>query len=773
MLRAAVVLLILVQTSSAQMTALFRGSVTDAQNEPVNGAVVMLHNPLTGFESTVTTGQDGRYQITNVPFQTYTASVRKAGFRTFSQPAVLRSNIPVIVDIRLEVADQVTQIEVTDGVQDRLVDVESTGTRTELNRDAIEHMPVAPSNRGLEAILLSLPGFAANANGAIHPRGAHNQMTYVVDGMPISDQLTGAFANAVDPSVVQSLELFTGNVPAEFGNKVSGVAVITTRTGLGSGRRFAGSTQVTGGGFDTLGSLTQVSGGAGRWGYFVSINALKSNRYLDQVSIDNLHNGGNSERTFARFDYLPSAIDQLRFNVMLGRSSFQLANLRSQHLNGQDQRQSLEDASFSAGWLRTLNSRSTIDTTVSFRTALAQLFSSPGDTPVTASQNRRLSTFTASTRWNRIAGVHNLRTGIDVQRFPMRENFTFGYTTGYTTGYTDGPQRGRLSSFAGRGTGSMYSGFAQDTIRLGPVQVSLGLRYDNYRFLVTGDQWQPRVGVAWHVPWTGTVFRASYNRTYQTPPNENLLLSGGGAFGRPAAPIRPERQNVYEVGFQQALGRRLSVNSAYYYKESRDLQDNDNFLNTGIIFPITLAQSRTNGVESRLTVLPIGPFSGSLSVTHLRTVVTPPFTGGLFLGPGGIDSFGTGAFIIDHDQPLGVHGLVQYNVRRNLWVSAAVRHDSGLVANPSDPAEVAADPDYNDLLPYVNLLSDPARVRPRTLTDVAVGYEAHRGDRRSWDLVVQVANIGGVTALYNFQSVFVGTRLVQPRTASVKLRFWF
>lgn len=102
-----------------------------------------------------------------------------------------------------------------------------------------------------------------------------------------------------------------------------------------------------------------------------------------------------------------------------------------------------------------------------------------------------------------------------------------------------------------------------------------------------------------------------------------------------------------------------------------------------------------------------------------------------------------------------------------------MRYDSGLVANPSDPAEVAADPDYSDLLPYVNLLSNPARVRPRTLTDIAFGFDGYRGDRRRWDVTVQAANIGGVTALYNFQSVFVGTRIVQPRSASVKLRFWF
>ena len=175
------------------------------------------------------------------------------------------------------------------------------------------------------------------------------------------------------------------------------------------------------------------------------------------------------------------------------------------------------------------------------------------------------------------------------------------------------------------------------------------------------------------------------------------------AFGRAITPIRPERQNVFELGLQQGFGRKFSLNAAYYHKNSRDMQDNDNFMNTGIIFPIALAQSRTNGAEGRFSVLPWRGLSGSLSMTHIRTIVTPPFTGGLFLGSAAVDSFSAGPFIIDHDQVLGTHGLVQYNIRRNLWVSGSVRYDSGLVANPSDPEQVAADPDYFDLLPYVNL----------------------------------------------------------------------
>jgi hypothetical protein len=746
----------------AQSTATLRGDIRDTQGAPIVNAIVAIENKLTGFSRQILTNESGAFQLSNIPFQTYSFVVSKDGFAPSIQQLPLRTNVPQAITVALTIASQITRVEVSATDIRALVDPAGTGTRTELNASAMEQLPVAPTSRGLESVLLTFPGFAANANGAIHPRGAHNQMTYVIDGMQISDQLTGAFANAVDPSIVQTIELFTGNVPAEYGSKISGVAVITTRSGMGSGRRFSGSTQLTAAQFDTLANVTQISGGTDKWGYFASFNALKSNHYLDQVSLDNLHNGGNSERSFFRADYQAAARDQFRFNLITGRSSFELANLRSQQEHGQDQRQYLRDYSVSTGWLHTIDSRSTIDVLASFRSADARLMPSAGDFPVTASQDRNASTFTLAGRWTREAGRHSWRAGADTQHFPIREHFTFGRDD---------------FRFAKSQAGSLHSGFAQDTIRLGRWTLTLGLRFDAYRFLVDGNQLQPRVGLAYHVRETGTVLRASYNRNYQTPPNENLLLSNSSEaarwIGREFKPIRPERQNVYEAGLQQSLGRWMSFNGAFYHKDSRDLQDNDNFLNTGIIFPTSLAQSRTNGAEARFVVLPIGKMSGSLSLTHYHTIVTPPFTGGLFIGSSAIDMLSMGPFVIDHDQKLGAQANMHYSLKRNLWISGSVRYDSGLVSNPSDPAVVAKDPDYADLLPYVNLASNPPRVRPRTITDVAIGYERTRDDRRAWEAVVQVSNLTNTTALYNFQSLFVGTRVVQPRTASIRLRWYF
>ncbi|MBC8166130.1 MAG: TonB-dependent receptor [Bryobacteraceae bacterium] len=416
--------------------------------------------------------------------------------------------------------------------------------------------------------------------------------------------------------------------------------------------------------------------------------------------------------------------------------------------------------------------------------------------PVTADQARHLSALVLGVHGNTVRGAHTLRAGVDYQRFPVSENFFFGVTDPAfndpgsdtyieTLRPFDLSRGGRRFLFSDRKSGSLKTAFAQDTIRLARLTLSLGLRYDLYGFLVHAAQWQPRLGLAFAIPETGTAFRLSYNRLFQLPPNENLLLSSSdesgvlvppersAALGGAVRRIRPERQNFYEAGVQQALGRHLGLNLSVYHKDAKDQQDNDNFLNTGVIFPTSLASIRVNGLDLRLTLAETHGFSGAVSVSHARAVTTPPFTGGLFLGSDAVRLLSAGPFIIDHDQALGLQTNLRYARRSGLWTAVTVRHDSGLVTNRSDPAEVANDPDYSDLLPFVNLLSDTPRVRPRTITDLAAGYDRTRDGRRRWTILAQVSNVSDAIALYNFQSVFVGTRIVAPRTWGVRMRWYW
>jgi hypothetical protein len=399
-------------------------------------------------------------------------------------------------------------------------------------------------------------------------------------------------------------------------------------------------------------------------------------------------------------------------------------------------------------------------------------------------------------RDTRLLGPHHLRVGLDALRFEAGERFAMGLThpafnapdsEGYNPALVpyDLTRSGSPFLFDDARHGHHLGAFAQTQVQQRGVTLSLGARYDRYRFLVREHQLQPRVGLALALPPGWGVARASYNRNFQTPPLENLLLSSSAAaaglapdsvrdaLGGASRPIRSERQDVVEVGYQRTLGGMATLDVSAYRKRSRDQQDNNNFFDTGIIFPTTLAEIEVHGAEARVVIPEKRRISGTLSATTSRAISTPPFTGGLFLGQDSIDALTAGPFAIDHDQRLSVHGTVQWRGPAGWWLGSSIRHDSGLVANPSDPDKVAADPDFADLLPYVDLEATVPRVRPRTIVDLVSGFDVRRQGTRLWTLQLQVTNLTNRVALYNFQSVFVGTRLVQPRTLAVRLRRYF
>lgn len=791
MVTATAIVLLCTTPAVAQITTAIRGTVSDEHGAIMPGVTVALRHAASGLERVTTTNHEGYYELANLPAGAHDLTFELSGFSRQHRRVEATTAVPIDVDLRMTVAPLADTVRVSPVAP--IVDTTSAGTRHAVSVTRIERMPVAVSSRGLEAVLVSFPGFSQNANGAIHPRGAHNQMTFVIDGFPISDQLTGAFANSLDVAVVQTAELLTGNIPAEFGSKVSGVAVLNSRSGFGTGRGFTGSASGSLGGFGTRHGSAQLGGERDRFGYFGSATAMRTDRFLDQVSLDNLHNSGHFARGFGRADIRLTDRDTLRAHTMGGASSFELANLRSQERAGQDQRQVLEDVSAWLSYLRTFDTASTFEATAGYRTTTAVLHASPGDTPVTAAQDRRLSTYTATARYTRTLGVHLLRTGVDVHHFPVAEWFSMGLTSSAfnepgTQGYNEAlapydlTRGGSPFVFEDAEAGTQLSAFAQTTLQFNDISLNLGLRHDTYSFLVKGQQFQPRLGLAYRLPGRDVVLRASYNRNYQTPPNENLLLSNSEAASRlaPASvrealggahrPIRPERQDVYEVGAQLSVGELMTIDGSVYRKFSRDQQDNNNFFDTGIIFPTTLRSIRVTGAEARVSFMPRGGLSGSLSATAGRAISSPPFTGGLFLGQDAVDLLSAGPFAIDHDQRLALHGMVSYQPQRSWWLGGSVRYDGGLVSNPSDPAEVAADPDFADLLSYVDLEAEVPRVRPRTIVDAAAGFDLRNGaGRKTWGAQVQITNIFDKIALYNFQSVFVGTRLVQPRTVSLRV----
>ena len=84
----------------------------------------------------------------------------------------------------------------------------------------------------IESIVASTPGFVTDDNGRMHPRGSESQVQYVIDGVPVTDNMSAIFSTSLDARTLRTVEVLTGGIPAEFGDKLAGVINVNTRSGL-------------------------------------------------------------------------------------------------------------------------------------------------------------------------------------------------------------------------------------------------------------------------------------------------------------------------------------------------------------------------------------------------------------------------------------------------------------------------------------------------------------------------------------------------------------
>ena len=159
------------------------------------------------------------------------------------------------------------------------------------------------------------------------------------------------------------------------------------------------------------------------------LERLLSDRFLDPVNPDNLHNNGNTERGFLRFDYAsPDFKDTVRITALIGHTHRDVPNTYTQEAAGQDQQVKSRDENFNLGWTHLLSSKATFDLTASARLARFQLFPSVNDTPVTATSDRTLDNYSVTPSFTYASGIHEVKVGGIYKSFPIDETFSFGLT---------------------------------------------------------------------------------------------------------------------------------------------------------------------------------------------------------------------------------------------------------------------------------------------------------------------------------------------------------
>src|SRR5207245_9419042 len=95
--------------------------------------------------------------------------------------------------------------------------------------------------------------------------------------------------------------------------------------------------------------------------------------------------------------------------------------------------------------------------------------------------------------------------------------------------------------------------YVQDQMRLGRWNISAGLRFDHYGFVVHESAWSPRIGISRYFPSLNFLIHAAYDRVFQTPAVVNLLLASSPQLDAVTSillriPLRPACAHYYVAG---------------------------------------------------------------------------------------------------------------------------------------------------------------------------------------------------------------------------------
>jgi hypothetical protein len=416
----------------------------DPSGAAIRGAAATLQNPVSHYARTVTTDDQGKFEFENVPYNNYHFTASAPSFQTGEQDLAVRSPIPLDVKIALKVSGASQTIEVTAGA-DLIENV--SDTHTDVDRALFDKLPLESQSSSLSSLVtLATPGISADSNGLFHGLGDHASNSFSLDGQPITDQQSKVFSNQIPLDAVQSMEVIEGAPPAEYGDKTSVIINVTTRSGLGI-KPAHGDITASYGSFGTTNEGFKVAVGGNNIGNFISANGLNTSRFLDGPEFAVMHDHGNEENLFDRFDVRPSQSDTFSLNFGFTRSWFQTPNSydaqdaaawsgynclnlgysaqcnglgpNGQVVGSTDQRSQIRTLNIAPTWTAVLNPKAVVTGGVFVRQDQYYYYPSgnpfadlqPDLTLQTVGQHRTLTDLGARANVAYVNGIHNLKFG--------------------------------------------------------------------------------------------------------------------------------------------------------------------------------------------------------------------------------------------------------------------------------------------------------------------------------------------------------------------------
>ncbi|RMF58787.1 MAG: hypothetical protein D6746_09200, partial [Bacteroidetes bacterium] len=203
----------------AQNTGKLAGRVTDGETgEPLPGASIVL----VGTQLGTITDVDGNYVLLGVPVGTYDVQASFVGYQTVTQTGV-EINAGYTRELNFTLNPGVQLDEIVVEYERPLIQKDAVGAPKIVSAEEIVNLPV----RGVTSVAAIQAGVVnKEGDGALHVRGGRDEeVVYYIDGVKVIGSIS------VPQSAIQEQEMIIGNISARYGDAMSGVISITTKSG--------------------------------------------------------------------------------------------------------------------------------------------------------------------------------------------------------------------------------------------------------------------------------------------------------------------------------------------------------------------------------------------------------------------------------------------------------------------------------------------------------------------------------------------------------------
>jgi hypothetical protein len=538
--------------------------------------------------------------------------------------------------------------------------VSQANGETVISQKAIENKPGLTNFT--QVIAATVPGVAAAATGEIHIRGSHGQYSYYLDGAPLPADVTGSFSDLINPKNIETLRVYTGGFPAQYGGQLAAIFDVTAKAGqVGAPGGFI---QQLAQSYDDWQTTGQVGGSSKDVSYFFSGVRQSTASDISPVSEGPLHDAGNQTVGFSKIDYQAGANDRITLDTAVNSADLSIPNTPLEQNIGVDDSQLESGDVNNLIWRRTHGGATSRLVYYSHMSHLKydgspqDLLSTPDGSPLAPS-----SVGLAETNEDQTATYNGLRFddttptdkynkteyGFDVDYVKVNENFQVTSVVN-TDADPNGPitVRDETATELGNIYGGDRSAYIQDDYTPGRTHLDYGVRYDQHNAEITTSQFSPRVNLDYTASHRDT-FRLYYDRLFQPASLEDVkqLTSAASSTGittQKVAPFQPERDNFYQGGWTRQIGN-ASLGFDAYYRDEINTIDDDVVGSSQVDVPVNFTKGYTKGLEATLD----GDFDKQLSyyMNFARSWAQEagPITGGLDYG-----TTTPGYIFDDHDE---------------------------------------------------------------------------------------------------------------------------